>query len=133
VLSSCTFGSVARGPHKSTSWRYTELVIDLQVEHWIMRGDISVSGNKDVDKSYLRMVAVKMDYDALLMSQEYVKKDRMTNEELILGALLAIRRVEEREPDKEASECIKNQFCHQIIRISPVGFRVALEQLTGLV
>jgi hypothetical protein len=63
---------------------------------------------KDLSRSYLMMVARKIDYKVSVMSMGMVKKVRSTNEEFILSALLGVTGFEERKPDEEASESVEN-------------------------
>ena len=56
-----------------------------------------------------------------------------THEELILGTLNRILRLEEREANQQTGEDVERDLRHQVRRVAPVRLAVALEQQRNLV
>ena len=54
-------------------------------------------------------------------------------EELVLRALDSILGLEEREPNEKAANNVQYEFRHEVRGISPVRFRVTLEEFDHLV
>ena len=54
-------------------------------------------------------------------------------EELVLRALDAMLGLEEREPDEKTANNVQDELRHQVRGISPVCFRVTLEEFDHLV